>query len=50
MVREFGAGEKILEDLDLKAAPISNGGVSKVETTAENAETPVLQYSLDVHP
>ena len=46
MVHEFGANEKTLEDIDVKAAPNSNG-------TAENAtlpdETPVLQYSLYVH-
>ena len=47
MVHEFGASEKILEDLDMKAAPNSNGRFSKVDVTAENAtlpaETPVLQ-------
>ena len=48
MVHEFGANEKILEDIDVKAAPNS-----KIDVTAENAtlpdERPVLQYSLNVH-
>ena len=38
-IHEFGAGEKILEDLDLKEAPSK---FSKVEMTSENAETPVF--------
>ena len=54
MVHEFGACEKILQDLDLKAAPKSNGRFSKIDVTAENAnltdETPVLQCSLNVRP
>ena len=54
MVHEFGANEEILEDVDLKAALNSNGKFSKSDVTAENAtlpdETPVLQYSLNVHP
>ena len=54
IVHEFGANEKTLEDIDLKAAPNSNGRFSKSDVTAENAtlpdETPVLQYSLNVHP
>ena len=54
MVHEFGANEKTLEDIDVKAAPNSNGKFSKSDVTAENAtlpdETPVLQYSLNVHP
>ena len=54
MVHEFGASEKILEDLDLKAALNSNGRFSKVDVRGENAtlpdETPVLQHSLNVHP
>ena len=54
MVHEFGANEKIWEDIYLKAAPNSNGRFSKSDVTAENAtlpdETPVLQYSLTVHP
>ena len=54
MVHEFGANEKTLEDIDLKAAPNSNGRFAKSDLTAENAtlpdETPVLQYSLNVHP
>ena len=54
MVHEFGANEKTLEDIDVKAAPNSNGKFSKNDVTAENAtlpnETPVLQYSLNVHP
>ena len=54
MVHELGANEKTLEDIDLKAAPNSNGKFSKSDVTAENAtlpdETPVLQYSLNVHP
>ena len=53
MVHEFGANEKTLEDIDVKAAPNSNGKFSKSDVTAENAtlpdETPVLQYSLNVH-
>ena len=53
MVHEFGANEKTLEDIDVKAAPNSNGKFSKSGVTAENAtlpdETPVLQYSIDVH-
>ena len=49
MVHEFGASEKILEDLDLKAAPNSNGQFSKIDVTLPD-ETPVLQYSLNVHP
>ena len=48
------ANEKTLEDIDLKAAPNSNGKFSKSDVTAENAtlpdETQVLQYSLNVHP
>ena len=51
VVHEFGANE--LEDIDVKAAPNSNGKFSKCDVTAENAtlpdETPVLQYSLNVH-
>ena len=54
MVHELGANEKTLEDIDLKGAPNSNGRFSKVDVTAENSilpdETPVLQYSLNVHP
>ena len=54
MVHEQGANEKTLEDIDLKAAPNSNGKSSKSDVTAESAtlpnETPVLQYSLNVHP
>ena len=50
VVHEFGASEKILEDIDLKAAPSSNGRFSKIDMTAENAtlpnETPVLRASL----
>ena len=50
----FIANEKTLEDIDVKAAPNSNGKFSKSDVTAENAtlpdETPVLQYSLNVHP
>ena len=46
MVHEFGANEKTLKDIDLKAAPNSNGRFSKIDGTAENAtlpdETPVL--------
>ena len=38
----------------MKAAPNSNGRFSKIDVTAENAtlpdETPILQYSLNVHP
>ena len=53
MVHEFGANEKTLEDIDVKAAPNSNGKFSKNDVTAENAtlpdETPILQYSLNVH-
>ena len=47
MVHEFGANEKTLEDIDVKAAPNSNGKFSKSDVTAENAtlpdKTPVLQ-------
>ena len=54
MVHELGAYEKTLEDIDLKAAPNSNGKFSKSDVTTENAtlpdDTPVLQYSLNVHP
>ena len=54
MVHEFGANEKTLEDIDVKAAPNSNGKFSKSDVTAESAtlpdETPVLQYSLNVLP
>ena len=54
MVHDFGANEKTLEDIDVKAAPNSNGQFSKSDVTSENAtlpyETPVLQYSLNVHP
>ena len=54
MFHEFRANKKTLEDIDLKAAPNSNGRFSKIDVTAENAilpdETPVLQYSLSVHP
>ena len=53
MVHEIGANEKTLEDIDVKAAPNSIGKFSKSDVTAENAtlldETPVLQYSLNVH-
>ena len=53
MVHEFGANEKTLEDIDVKAAPNSNGKFFKSDVTAENAtlpdETPVLQYSRNVH-
>ena len=53
MVHEFGANEKTLEDIDVKAAPNSNRKFSKCDATAENAtlpdETPILQYSLNVH-
>ena len=49
----FGANEKTLEDNDVEAAPNSNGMFSNSDVTAENAtlldETPVLQYSLNVH-
>ena len=54
MVHEFGADEKTLEDIDLKAAPNSNGRFSKSDVTAENVtlpdKTPVLQYSFNGHP
>ena len=44
----------LMEGIDLKAAPTSNGRFSKSDVTAENAtlpdETPVLQYSVNVHP
>ena len=50
MVHELGANEKTLEDIDVKAAPNTNGKFSKSDVAAENAtlpdETPVLQYSL----
>ena len=50
----LGANEQTLEDTDVKAAPNSNGKFSKSDVTAENAtlpdETPILQYSLNVHP
>ena len=53
MVHEFGANEKTLEDIDVKAAPDSNGKFSKSDVKGENAtlpdETPILQYSLNVH-
>ena len=54
MVHEFGAIEKTLEDVDVFATPNTNGKFSKSDVTAGNAtlpdETPVLQYSLNVHP
>ena len=54
VVHEFGANEKTLEDIDVKAAPNSNGKFSKSDVSAENAilpdETTVLQHSLNVHP
>ena len=50
MVHEFGANEKTLEDIDVKAAPNSNGKFSKNDVTAENAtlpnETPVFFTAL----
>ena len=53
-VHKFGANEKTLEDIDLKAAPNSVSRFSKNDVAAENAtlpdETPVLQHSLNVHP
>ena len=52
MFHEFGANEKTLEDIDVKAASNSRK-FSKSDVIAENAtlpeETPVLQYSLNVH-
>ena len=46
MVHEFGANERTLEDIDVKAAPNSNGMFSKNDVTAKNAtlpdETPVF--------
>ena len=54
MFHEFGANEKTLKDIDLKAGPKYNGRFSKIDVTAETAilpdETPVLQYSFNVHP
>ena len=53
MVDELGVNEKTLEDIDVKAAPNSSEKFSKSDVTAENAtlpdETPVLQYSLNIH-
>ena len=53
VVHEFGANEKTLEDIDVKAAPNSNRKFSKSDVTAENAtlpdETPLLQFRLNVH-
>ena len=37
MVHEFGANEKTLEDIDLKAALNSNGKFSKSDVAAESA-------------
>ena len=37
MVHEFGANEKTLVDIDVKAAPNSNRKFSKSDVTAENA-------------
>ena len=37
MVHDFGANEKTLEDIDVKAAPNSNRKFSKSDVTAENA-------------
>ena len=49
MVHEFGANEKTLEDIDVKAAPNSNGKFSKSDVAAENAtlpdETRILETS-----
>ena len=40
MVHEFGSNEITLEDIDLKAAPNSNGRFSKNDVIAENATFP----------
>ena len=49
MVHEFGANEKTLGHIDVKAAPNSNGKFSKSTVTAENATLPDETYSLNVH-
>ena len=49
MVREFGANEKTLEDIDVKAAPNTNGKPFKSDATAENATLPDETPSLTMH-
>ena len=40
VVHEFSAHERVLEDLELKAAPNSNDWFAKIDMLADIAETP----------